>query len=50
MSLRFVNIVGSMLRTHFEEKVILLKFVHYKPCVFIICGKNLTDEWIGIFF
>ena len=44
-----------MFCTHFEEKVILLKFVHYelvfplKVFFLIICGRNLTDECIGIF-
>ena len=47
---------GNMFRTHFEEKVTLLNFVHYRPCVFVksvvshFCGKNLTDKCIGMFF
>ena len=44
-----------MFRTHFEEKVTLLKFAHNESCVFakmlifIICGKNLIDACNNIF-
>ena len=33
----------NMFRPHFEEKLTLLKFVHYKPCVF---AKSVVSHYL----